>query len=127
MIVFKAVYQIDHDCFQSFSIEDNCGYCLHYEIGKVTKAVSGSLGIFCFRTLEDADCFMYINGCETKDEKIIELETVGRLRHLPRQIPSPYNVNEFYDKSTPYWEIEFLEPPIGTILAEAVGVIRVVE
>lgn len=126
MIVFKVVYKWDDDLFQSFAIDDSA-YCLSYEIGKVTKTVAGSLGIFCFETVDDAAAFRDINCCEIKDQKIIELEAIGGMRNLPRQIPSPFFVYEFYDESTENWEIEFIEPPAGTVLAEAVRTIRVLD
>ena len=51
-------YKIVKKNFTSYILNEQSGdFVLEYKIGKITKSIKNSLGIFCFKTLEAAKCF----------------------------------------------------------------------
>ena len=67
-------------------------YRLKYKVGKITKAVEESLGIFCFKTIADAKRFA-IYG----EDLIFEVNSIGRGK-VPLIIANFFYVKEFYSE-----------------------------
>ena len=112
---YKVVMEFPDLVRQYFSDIIRCSkYSLEYKIGKITKAVKGSLGIFCFKTLEDAERFAFFGG-----DLIFEVNSIGRGK-VPLIIANSFCVEKFYSENI-YKTNEVLK---GTICYPAVKVIK---
>ena len=68
---------------------------LKYEQGCIVKEVPGSLGIFCFKTIDDATLYIINTFSEGM---IIKVKPIGRKRKVPKILPCPdiQSLSRFY-------------------------------
>lgn len=119
-------YKIILDNWLSYCVPYNWSskkypYSLDYALGKETKAADGTLGIFCFETLEAAREFSEGDFCM----KILEVEGIGK--HIyPEEIcmyVTHERIHEFYNIG----KRDLKPPPKGTICFKSIIPFRVVE
>ena len=100
-------------------------YCLEYEIGEITEAIEGTLGIMVFDTVADAVNFMNMVLCSSR-YKILRVIPKGRGKR-PKEIArsiGTWDLEGFYyrymnsDDPTLVWSVT--APPLGTICYPAV-------
>lgn len=97
-------------------------YRLKYNIGEITKAIDGTLGVFCFDNFDKAksfvlSCLLYFDSI-----KILEVEGTGE-GVVPKRIA--INGTDLYIKE--FYKAKFslkVSPVSGTICYPAVRVIR---
>ena len=128
MIRYKVVRTEDRS---SCLLQKDCKYRKIYQKGKTVRATTGTLGIFCFKTKENAKDFIDILGFwESAGFSIIKVETAGKGK-VPKFIclvSIGYNTedlfNDFYKHSKLDMSMFFREePPDGTICYPAVKVL----
>lgn len=54
-------------------------YKLHYPIGEIVEAVTGSLGLFCFTNEDTAELFAISNGCYVIEVSPVDCEVTTTL------------------------------------------------
>ncbi len=80
---------------------ENSKFILAYPVGRKVKAVRGSIGIFCFDTIEHAGFFKEQMQCRDKEENfsIIRVEVSGGgYKPEPFEVAAWIPLKEFYGK-----------------------------
>lgn len=105
---------------RSWCISSNDKYRLYYEIGKITKCVPGTLGIFCFKTLEDL--YNMLSRCVLRESIIYKVRGINRMK-TPKHISigSEEAIDNFYSQN---YSFSPQKPPHGTVCYESVEVLE---
>ena len=109
----------------SITISKGKKYRKHYLKGKTVEATKGTLGIFVFDNLDDADDFRYI-----MDGMIIKVKPIGNGKRVKRicgvgDKKATQELNAFYRGFTQLWGWGLFDlAPKGTICYPAVKVLE---
>jgi hypothetical protein len=119
----RNVYKVIKKDRTSSTLSTKSPYLLKYLKSFETKAVPGSLGIFCFKTRRSAEMFV---GWYNDNRLIVRVSPIGR-GIKPKSISSSRNkkdINRFYEKSRTNIMFSMRQPPIGTICYPSVLVLE---
>lgn len=119
MIRWKVVRMSDRG---SCLLTPDCRYRKIYKRGKIVKASSATLGIFCFKTKNDAERFIRI--FMVGGGLILRVGTIGRGKRPLKVIIycDDEHLSRFYSNLMQQGDLT-KEPPVGTICYSAVKVL----
>lgn len=121
IMVYKVVQIKNENKYTSLFVRKS-KYKLKYKIGEITTAPIGTLGIFCFILLLDAQNFMQnFLGISLENTTILEVDGIGDF-NVPSKISkymSELSLDKYYDEEI----IDKIDIPVGTVCYPSVSVI----